>query len=111
MRGDSDSHSLSEDSQQYLTVREAARRMRVPVSTTYTWCRRGTRVGSTPVRLRHIRRGNCIFVPASAIAEFEVACTQAGLVNDIDHDGPTMNDAQSRAEFDALEEAARREGL
>ena len=85
--------------------------MGAPASTVYGWCRRGTRVGGTPVRLRHVRRGNCIFVPVDAIKEFEQACTQAGLIEEDGDYGPRMTNAQRQADLEALDAEARQEGL
>lgn len=103
--------SCPADDEKCMTVREAARKMRVPVSTAYKWCSRGTRVGNTPVRLRHIRRGNCIFVPADAISEFERACTAAGLLDELGDRCPPISNSQRQADLDDLDAEADKEGI
>jgi len=93
-----------------LTCKALAERLGVSPATVWTWAAKGTRVGGTSVRLRHIRRGNRIFLPWDAMAEFEAACTRAGIREPIQSSEPPT-ETEVRQELAEIETQAEREGL
>ena len=94
-----------------LSVREAANQLQVAVSSVHRWIARGTNVGGHHIRLRHVRRGQRIFVPRDALAEFEQACTEAGRFEGDRQTPPSKSEGELRAEYDKIEEEARKEGI
>ena len=94
-----------------IPIRDAAEQLQAGLSTVHRWCTRGIRVGNQVIRLRHVRHGRRIFVPRDALDEFAEACTQAGLLDDEADHAPRTTDGQRRADLDALDAEARKEGL
>ena len=94
-----------------LSVKEAAAHFKVAVSSVHRWITRGTKVGGHHIRLRHVRRGQRIFVPQEALDEFEQACTEAGSLEGDRVTPPSKSEGELRAEYETIDIEARKEGL
>ena len=94
-----------------LSVKEAAAYLQVAVSSVHRWITRGTKVGGHHIRLRHVRRGQRIFVPRDALGEFEEACTKAGRLEGDRVTPPSKSEGELRADYETIDLEARKEGL
>ena len=106
--------AVKKSADSYLDLAEAAKRSpgRPHCSTVWRWCRRGIKARSGErIRLRHIRAGGRIFIPAEALDEFFRRVAEADSVHFDQHNqgSDTLTSPASRTDCQRQRDIAKAE--